>query len=247
MNMFQGYWMTPKIENKDINYVFFSNQIKVRKLLTPRACKLNLNMKHCGGQQWNVVSSGLIRASFSLPPHLYRSSSETLWDSGQLTHLWLPFIEGQILAICLHVYSFSRQFQMHFVYRSSLNLPRRLPGESKREFIGFHPLLPRPPASPYKLFIKRSSQLAEIGCDVWVSQHGAPPRPHLLTHSIRRKNHSILLHIKTPRTRYYAAYSHPWTWWGFIFCFRMYLWLQPQLILMILFSLSSFCLPVCLS
>lgn len=94
---------------------------------------------------------------------------------GQLTGLWLLFIEGQILAICLHVYSFSRQFQMHFVYRSSLNLPRCLPGESKREFIGFHPLLRRPPLSPYKLFIKRSSQLAEICCDVceWVSM--APP------------------------------------------------------------------------
>lgn len=244
---FKGTGWPLRLKIRTLIMYFLVIKSKWESCLLPELVNLNLNMKHCGGQQWNVVSWGLIRASFSLPPHLYRSSSETLWDSGQLTHLWLPFIEGQILAICLHVYSFSRQFQMHFVYRSSLNLPRRLPGESKREFIGFHPLLPRPPASPYKLFIKRSSQLAEIGCDVWVSQHGAPPRPHLLTHSIRRKNHSILLHIKTPRTRYYAAYSHPWTWWGFIFCFRMYLWLQPQLILMILFSLSSFCLPVCLS
>lgn len=88
------------------------------------------------------------------------------------------FIEGQILAICLHVYSFSRQFQMHFVYRSSLNLPRHLPGESKREFIGFHPPLPCLPASPYKLFIKRSSQLAEIGCDAWEWASMAPPSGH---------------------------------------------------------------------
>lgn len=55
---------------------------------------------------------------------------------------------------------------MHFVYRSFLRLPQRLPGERKKEFIGFHPLLHRPPASPYELFIKRSTQLAEIGCDI---------------------------------------------------------------------------------
>lgn len=158
---------------------------------------LSLSKTVSNEQQWNALSSDLIPASLSLPPRLCRSPSETLQDSGQLTGLWLLFIEGQILAICLHVYSFSRQFQMHFVYRSSLNLPRRLPGESKREFIGFHPPLPRPPASPYKLFIKRSSQLAEIGCDVWVSQHGAPSRSHVLTHTICWKNHSILLHVKT--------------------------------------------------
>lgn len=167
--------------------------------------KQNLRDKVSSGQQWNVISSGFIqRASFSLPLRLCRSPSETLWDSGQLTGLWLLFIEGQILAICLHVCSFSGQFQMHFVYRSSLNLPQRLPGESKREFIGFHPLLPRPPASPYKLFIKRSSQLAEIGCDVWVIQHGAPPRPHVLTHTLCWNNHSI--HVKThTHTLHHAA------------------------------------------
>lgn len=106
--------------------------------------------------------------------------SETQRDSGRLTDLWLLLIEGQILAICLHVYSFSRQFQMHFVYRSSLNLAQRLPGENHRDYIGFSPSAASParvPTSSYKCFIKRSTQLAETGCDVWEGkQIWCPPR-----------------------------------------------------------------------
>lgn len=65
--MFQGYWMTPKIENKDINYVFFSNQIKVRKLLTPRACKSKPKYETL---RWTAVKCGFFGfdSSFILPP-----------------------------------------------------------------------------------------------------------------------------------------------------------------------------------
>lgn len=66
--MCQGYWMTPKIENKDFNYIYFSNQIKVRKLPEiPRACKSKAKYETL---RWTAVKCGFFRfdPSFILPP-----------------------------------------------------------------------------------------------------------------------------------------------------------------------------------
>ena len=59
--------MTPKIENRHINYVFFSDQIKARKLLTSRACKSKPKYETL---RWTAVKCGFFRfdSSIILPP-----------------------------------------------------------------------------------------------------------------------------------------------------------------------------------